>query len=91
MFYGHLRTMYSHTPNTGRPVWQIGHNCVRLSNVRISDVRVSNYIMSGYRTFGQSTKRPITGHNRPDRPKPVLIGLGLERLKSGRLCPDFRR
>ena len=30
--------LYSQAPRTGHPVWQIGQNFVRLSNVWISDV-----------------------------------------------------
>ena len=37
-----LFAKYSERPRTGRPVWQTGQNCVRLSNFRFSDVRFYN-------------------------------------------------
>ena len=48
-------SLYSHAPNTGRPVWQTRRKSVRLSNVRISNVQTSNYIMSGYRSINRTS------------------------------------
>ena len=46
--FGHLLhrkcqyPIHSERPRTGRPVWQTGQNCIRLSNFRFSDVRFIN-------------------------------------------------
>ena len=53
-------SMYSHAPNTGHPVWQIGQNFVLLSNVRISNIRFIN------RTSGFRIERLKSRQNSPD-------------------------